>query len=388
MSSRYSRGYKAIILLGFVSLMGDIVYEGARGLIPSFLKYLGASASITGLAAGLGDSIGLGLRLISGLIADVTGRYWSLTFVGYGLIASIPLLSIAWSWPIAVILTITERVGKALRTPSRDTIISMVSKDVGAGKAFGMHEFLDQVGAILGPLIVSIVMFYTRGVYEYAFIVLAIPYTALIATLTYAYKNIGPIESTRKIKYGSFKPSSLNIKFWLYSSAILVNTLGLIPASLILYKASSIFLDEWIIPLIYLVIQAVDAPSAIVSGVLYDKIGLRILYLPLITSTIPSILVFIGAAHPIILASVIYGVIYGMQESVYRAVIATITSTEYRGTGYGIFNTLYGAGFLISGLVYGFMLDYSIPLLIVIAYTVSLQTVASILLSYSISIRS
>ncbi|MEM2640476.1 MAG: MFS transporter, partial [Candidatus Bathyarchaeia archaeon] len=60
MSSRYSRGYKAIILLGFVSLMGDIVYEGARGLIPSFLKYLGASASITGLAAGLGDSIGLG----------------------------------------------------------------------------------------------------------------------------------------------------------------------------------------------------------------------------------------------------------------------------------------------------------------------------------------
>lgn len=368
--------------------MGDIVYEGARGLIPSFLRYLGASASITGLAAGLGDSMGLGLRLISGLLADVTGRYWSLTFLGYGLIASIPLLSIAWGWPIAVILTITERVGKALRTPSRDTIISMVSKDVGAGKAFGIHEFLDQVGAILGPLIVSIVMFYTRGIYEYAFIVLAIPYIALIATLTYAYKSIGPIESIRRIEHRSFKPSNLNIKFWLYSSAVLANTLGLIPASLILYRATDIFLDEWVIPLIYLVIQAVDAPSAIVSGVLYDKIGLKILYLPLITSTIPSILVFIGAAHPIILASVIYGVVYGMQESVYRAAIATITPTEYRGTGYGIFNTLYGVGFLISGLVYGFMLDYNIPLPMVIAYTVSLQTVASILLSYSISSRS
>ncbi|MEM2739559.1 MAG: MFS transporter [Candidatus Bathyarchaeia archaeon] len=367
--------------------MGDIVSEGARGLIPSFLKYLGASAYITGLATGLGDSMGLGLRLISGLLVDVTGRYWSLTFAGYGLIASIPLLSIAWGWPIAVGLTITERVGKALRTPSRDTIISMVSKDVGAGKAFGIHEFLDQIGAVLGPLTVAVVMLYTGGLYEYAFIVLTIPYIALIATLTYTYRSIGPIESTRKMGSGSFKPSSLNVKFWLYSSAVLVNTLGFIPASLILYRASDVFVDGWIIPLIYLAIQAVDAPSAMLSGVFYDRIGLRILYLPIIASAIPSILVFIGGVHPIIFASIIYGVVYGMQESIYRAAVATVTPIEYRGTGYGVFNTLYGAGFLVSGVIYGFMLDYDLSIPIVLAYTLSLQTMASILLSYSISRR-
>jgi hypothetical protein len=378
------RGYRAIILLGFVSLMGDIVYEGARGLIPSFLKYLGASASITGLSTGLGDSMGLGLRLLSGLIADATGRYWSLTFTGYGLIVSIPLLSVAWSWPIAVTLSIVERVGKALRTPSRDTIISMVSKDVGAGKAFGIHEFLDQVGAVAGPLIVAIVMLYTGGIYECAFAVLTIPYIALIVTLSYTYKSIGPVESTRKAGSKSFRFPNLSMKFWLYSSAVLANTLGLIPASLILYKASDIFVDEWIIPLIYLTIQAIDAPSAILSGIFYDRIGLKILYIPILASAIPSILVFTEGAWSIMIASIIYGVVYGMQESIYRAAIATITPMECRGTGYGVFNTLYGASFLASGVVYGFMLDYGIPLPIVLAYTLSLQTVAMILLSYSI----
>ncbi|MDW8061454.1 MAG: MFS transporter [Nitrososphaerota archaeon] len=384
MQKRCSKGYRAIILLGLVSLMGDIVYEGARGLIPSFLKHLGASAYITGLATGLGDSIGLSLRLVSGLLVDVTGRYWGLTFLGYSLIASIPLLSIAWCWPIAVALTVTERVGKALRTPGRDTIISMVSRGVGAGKAFGIHEFLDQIGAIIGPLIVSIVVLYSGSVYEYAFIVLTIPYIALIATLIYTYRSIGPMESARRNGSISFKPSSLSIRFWLYSSTILANTLGFIPASLILYRASDVFLDEWIIPLIYLAIQAVDAPSAILSGVLYDRIGLRILYLPIIASAIPSILVFTGEAYSIIFASIIYGFVYGMQESIYRAAVATITPIEYRGTGYGIFNTLYGVGFLVSGVIYGFMLDYGIPLPIVVAYTLSLQTIASMLLSYSI----
>lgn len=384
MPDKYSRGYKAIILLGFVSLMGDIIYEGARGLIPSFLKHLGATAYITGLATGLGDSMGLGLRLVSGLLADITGRYWSLTFTGYSLIASIPLLSVAWSWPIAVTLTITERVGKALRTPSRDTIISVVSKGVGAGRAFGIHEFLDQIGAVLGPLIVAIIMLYTGGVYEYAFIALTIPYIALIAILFYTYRSIGPIESVSKAGSNSFKLKSLDMKFWLYSFAVLANTLGFIPASLILYRASDIFVDEWVIPLIYLTIQAVDAPSAILSGLFYDRTGIRLLYLPIIVSAIPSILVFIRDIYPIVIASIIYGIVYGMQESIYRAVVATITPIEYRGTGYGVFNTLYGLGFLVSGVIYGFMLDYSIPLPIVVIYTLSLQTIASILLSFSI----
>jgi len=156
--------YVGILLLGIVSLMGDVVYEGSRGLVPDYLKFLGATAFIVGLVGGLGEFLGYALRLASGFFADTTRAYWLFIFLGYGLIASIPLLGLAGSWKIAVILVLLERLGKACRSPSRDTVLSIISKDVGAGKAFGIHEFLDQIGAIAGPLIVATLMFYRATV--------------------------------------------------------------------------------------------------------------------------------------------------------------------------------------------------------------------------------
>nr|MDO8133405.1 hypothetical protein [Candidatus Njordarchaeum guaymaensis] len=134
--------YAGIILLGIVSLMGDVVYEGARGLVPDYLNFLGVSALIVGIVGGLGEFLGYAVRLITGTAADATRAYWSFMFVGYGLIVSIPLLGVAATWEIAVILVLVERIGKAFRAPSRDTVLSIVSKHVGAGKAFGIHEFL------------------------------------------------------------------------------------------------------------------------------------------------------------------------------------------------------------------------------------------------------
>nr|MDO8088483.1 hypothetical protein [Candidatus Sigynarchaeum springense] len=135
-----------VVLLGIVSLLGDIVYEGARGIIPSYLDYLGASAVLIGLIGGFGDFIGYGLRLISGYLADSTRGYWAFIFIGYGLIGAIPFLGIPLGIEMAILLVLAERVGKAFRTPSRDTVLSLISKDVGTGKAFGVHELLDQVG--------------------------------------------------------------------------------------------------------------------------------------------------------------------------------------------------------------------------------------------------
>jgi len=135
--------YAGILLLGIVSLMGDVVYEGSRGLVPDYLKFLGVSAFIVGLVGGLGEFLGYAVRLVSGFLADTTRAYWLFIFLGYGLVASIPLLGFAGSWEIAIVLVLLERLGKAFRSPSRDTVLSIVSKDVGTGKAFGIHELLD-----------------------------------------------------------------------------------------------------------------------------------------------------------------------------------------------------------------------------------------------------
>ena len=172
-SSQKTGALRFIVLMGVVSLFGDIVYEGARGVTGPYLALLGASASVVGLVGGLGEFIGYALRLFSGFMADRTKAYWLFTFIGYGLLVSIPLLSFAQSWQIAVLLILLERAGKAFRSPARDTILSYATKEVGRGFGFGLHEALDQIGAIVGPLI--FLRFFAGGNYRLGFSVLWIP---------------------------------------------------------------------------------------------------------------------------------------------------------------------------------------------------------------------
>ena len=138
-----------VVLLGVVSLFADMTYEGARSVTGPFLAVLGASGTAVGLIAGLGELIGYSLRLASGYLADRTGRYWAITLVGYGLnLIAVPLLALAGRWEIAAALMICERVGKAIRTPARDAMLSHATHQVGHGWGFGLHEAMDQAGAV------------------------------------------------------------------------------------------------------------------------------------------------------------------------------------------------------------------------------------------------
>jgi len=120
----------AILLMGIVSLLGDVVYEGSRGLVPDYLAFLGASAFIIVFVGRFGEFLGYALRLVSGVLADTTRAYWAFIFLGYGLIASIPLLGFTNLWWIALILVVLERIGKAVRAPARDAVLSIISTEM------------------------------------------------------------------------------------------------------------------------------------------------------------------------------------------------------------------------------------------------------------------
>ncbi|MEM3613652.1 MAG: MFS transporter, partial [Candidatus Bathyarchaeia archaeon] len=118
------KAYVAILLLGIVSLMGDVVYEGSRGIVTPYLEFLGASAFAIAFFGRFGEFLGYALRLVSGSLADTTRAYWLFIFLGYGLIVSIPLLGVTRIWEIAIILVLLERIGKAIRSPARDAVLS------------------------------------------------------------------------------------------------------------------------------------------------------------------------------------------------------------------------------------------------------------------------
>lgn len=371
--------YIGIFLLGIVSLIADIVYEGSRGLVPDYLSFLGATATVVGLAGGVGDFIGYAARLASGFLVDATRAYWLFIFLGYGLIVSIPLLGLSYSLEMVVLLVLLERLGKAFRSPSRDTVLSVFSKDVGAGKAFGFHELLDQVGGMTGPLIVAGLMFFSGNDFRFTFGFLFIPFIMLLAALVYTYKKIGSRTIVEQPEIGAEK-QKLAMPFYVYTLAVLLNTVGLIPYTLILYKASIILHgspQQWIVPLIYFLIQGVDAPAALLSGYAYDKFGVEVLVFPFLLSLFPPLLAMIDSGLPMLIAAAaVFGLVLGMQESIYRAAVSQLSPVSSRGRAYGIFNTAYGIGFLVSGAVYGALIDSGSPFMIVAIYACLMQVVA------------
>ncbi len=379
-SSNTKIAYVGIFLLGIVSLMGDIVYEGGRGLAPDYLRFLGASAVVVGIVGGLGEFLGYALRLVGGYLADTTRAYWFFIFLGYGLILSLPLLGFARIWEIAIILILLERFGKALRSPSRDTVLSIISKGIGTGKAFGIHELLDQMGAIAGPLIVATMMLYSNNDYQQTFTFLLFPFIILLLVLVHTYRKIGTRTIiTSKIK--SRRGFGFGKRFFIYTFAVMLNTIGLIPVALLLYKASTILQpmqQQWMVPLIYLLIQGVDASIALLSGYAYDKFGVKILTIPFILSVFPPLFALVDTGlSTLIMASVFFGMVLGMQESIYRAAVSEFTPISSRGAAYGVFNTAYGVGFLISGGIYGVLMDFKAPFLIIIVFVILTQSTAT-----------
>ena len=387
--------YMSIMLFGFISLFGDIIYEGARGIISPYLEFLGATALIVGVVGGVGEFVGYGLRLASGYIADAKRTYWPFVFLGYGLLISIPLLAFAGYFPImgvpwllAALLVIVERIAKALRSPARDTLLSVTTKGVGTGKAFGFHELMDQLGAVIGPILVASVLYLTDNNYFYTFLTLLAPYLALILIIFLAYPRLKPYTDKALASFRREKEQKLGSKFTsefkTYTFAVFLNTTGLIHVLLILYVASLVFGENaWIVALLYLALQGVDAVAAPISGHMYDKVGRKFLLAPFILSVLPTIFIVMQNPLGVILAVISFGVVLGMQESIYRSAVADLTPLEVRGTAYGIFNTVYGLGFLLSGTIFGIFLDYNL-LFQAVVFSILIQILATTSLLYSI----
>jgi len=357
-----STAFQIVILLGIVSMFGDIAYEGGRSISGPYLATLGASAAAVGLVTGAGEFLGYGLRLFSGYFADRTKAYWALTFIGYGLIGAIPLLAFTGNWPMAAVLLILERVGKAIRSPARDTIISYAGKDIGRGWGFAIHEAMDQVGAIIGPLVLSFAMIESGG-YQLGFNILWIPVVLCMVALIVANRK-APIPERLEART---EASKQNIKarlgrvFWLYGIFVLLAGTGFASFQLIAYhvKTQAIISDAQI-PILYAVAMAVDAIVALIIGKTYDKQGLMVLVaIPILTLPIP----FLGFSHSygLILAAIaLWGAVMGIHETIMRAAIADLVPMERRGSAYGIFNTLYGLSLFVGSAAMGFLYDFSV----------------------------
>lgn len=386
--------WRVVWWFGFVSLAADMVYEGARSVHGPLLAALGASALVVGLVTGAGEAVALVLRLAFGPIADRSGRYWALTIVGYGLTAvCVPLL---WFAPrlggaglaFAATMILLERLGKAVRSPSKSALLAHVASAVGRGRGFGVHKALDQVGAFAGPLVVAAAVA-TASIWA-GMAVLAVP-GALAMLLLVALRRRVPDPSTydsapapvhdepRRGWWAEAVGAGLSGDFFRYAVAASLTTGGLVTFGIIGYHVTvDGVLPVAGVPLLYAAAMGVEAVAALVVGSVYDRTGTRVLLVvPVLVALVPALA--LGSALVAVLAGVVaWGVAQGVQDSTVKAVVADLVEAPRRATAYGVFAGVQGLFAILGGVTAGWLYERSLlALVVVVALS---QVVAFVLL--------
>lgn len=362
-SSATSRiALRFVLLIGILSFFADFTYEGARSVLGPYLALLGASAAVVGIVTGFGELLGYGLRLVSGRWADASGRYWPITIFGYIVqMASVPALALTHSWPEAAVLIVLERVGKAIRNPPRDVMLSHAAREVGGyGWAFGLHEAMDQAGAMAGPLIVAAILS-RRGSYHEAFAVLLVP--ALINLfLVGLARRLYPRPQDMESSPPAVSTSGFPRVFWVYLGGAALVAAGFADYPIVAYHFSKAHTvpGDWI-AIFYAVAMGVSGTGSLLFGRLFDRFGFRVLIGLTVFSALFAPLVFLGGFWLALLGAAVWGLGMGVHESIIPAAVAPMVPIARRASAFGLFTAGYGLFWFLGSAAIGFLYDLSVP---------------------------
>lgn len=369
--------WRFVVTFGVVSLLADIVYEGARSISGPFLGSLGASAVLIGAVTAAGEAAALILRLVSGPMADRTHRYWAWAISGYLItVIAVPALALPLGLFGASTLIVIERIGKAVRSPAKDALLAHAGSSTGRGKAFAVHEALDQTGAFIGPLLVAAALAITGG-YQLGFAILAIPgFMAMVILVWLArkvpepaqYETAAPITNADGSQITKLPPA-----FWRYAVFTALTMAGYATFGLIGYHLSSTGLVPLAaVPLIYALAMGIDAVAALITGKYYDRYGLKVLAVLPVLAGLGTILAFANITAIAILGVALWGAAMGVQESTLRAGVADLVPSNRRASAYGVFAAFYGTAWFIGGSLLGFLYEKSLIGLVITCVVIQL----------------
>lgn len=375
--ARLSSALIFIILLAVVSMFSDMTHEGSSSIIGAYEQFLGASPLAISVVSGLGMLIGYALRLVTGYFADKTKKYWLFTILGYVLdLIMIPLLALVpqTGWLLACSFVLLEKMGKAIKKPAKNALVSFAAKENGTGKSFAFSELLDQIGAFLGPLILSATFLATSSFSEYdryriGFLVLGIPALICFIILFFAKIKYPHPDSFEKEKTETTKGKIFNKGFTIFLIGSCFLAFGFVDFPLFTAHVASLNLfDVEYLPLIYSFAMLIDAVSAMIFGLIYDKKGfLAIIIATLLTSSFAFFFFFFDQYWSIFLGAALWGIGMGAQESIILSGVTDLTSKSNRAKAFGIFDMLFGLSWFLGSLLYGFLYDYSLLALSIVS---------------------
>jgi MFS family permease len=376
-----STAFRFVLTMGMVNLFADVTYEGGGSINGPFLGALGAGAVVVSIVAGAGEFLGYSLRAVAGHIADRTGKYWPISFVGYAInLLAVPAMALATTWQMAAILMLAERIGRAIRKPTVESMLSYTTGKYGRGWVFAVNTALDETGATLGPLLVAGVLF-LKGSYQMAYAILLISSLLALASLTAA--RIGfPIPA--KLGEGSPAPErEFTPAYWLYMTASGLFAAGLMSYELISFHLTSagIISRAWM-PVTLAFATGCGVIANLVLGRMFDRFGIAVVLGAVILSALFTPLIFAGSLTAVLIAMPLWGVGYAIQDTLFKAMVAGILPEKKRGLAFGLFYAGYGLGWLVGGTAVGFLYQQSRTALVVFAMIAQLSSLPLFVLGH------
>jgi len=378
----YRNSLRLVVAFGIVSLFADMTYEGMRSVAGPYLALLGASGLIVGLVGGLGELVSYALRLLTGRWADRSGWYWPITLTGYTVqMIAVPLLALSHSWPAAAALIVLERVGKATRNPARNAMLARAGDHIGHGWAFGLHELLDQCGALAGPLIAAVVLA-TRHDYALAFAWLTVPALttlALVYALWLRNPQAGHITRPAPAADPAAAGEHYGHAFWWYCLGAGLIAFGFADYALVSYHfaRAHIASPAWV-PVLYAIAMAAAGLGSAGIGKLFDRYGLKVLLPATLLIAAFAPLVFLGGFRAAIAGMIVWGFGLGVHEATMSAAVAHLVPAHRRAGAYGLFTALFGLSWFVGSAALGALYDVSIPALVTLAVVSQLLALPAI----------
>jgi MFS family permease len=374
MTSAKSAALRFVVTMGIVNLFADVTYEGGGSINGQFLGMLGASAAAIGIIAGAGEFLGYALRLVSGIVADRRGKLWPITFIGYSVnLLAVPAMALANHWVVAAALVFAERIGRALRKPTVEAMLSYSTESLGKGWAYALNTALDETGATLGPLVISLVLFLGGG-YRIGYAVLLGSAVLAIAALVAARRAFPVPERLEQAK--TTRPTKFGRAYWLYMAAGGCFAAGLLSFELMTFHLarSHLVTTSWI-PALLALSTGLGVLASLALGKLFDRFGTLVVGVAVVVSAAFAPLALSNDRVLLIIAMLPWGIGYATQDTLFKAIVAGLLPEGKRNLAFGLFYAGYGVGWLVGSTTTGLLYDRSRSAVVVFCVAAQLTAI-------------
>jgi MFS family permease len=370
---RYRKLPGNVLTIGFVSLLNDASSEIIYPLLPIFLaSVLGASASAIGVIEGAAESISSLLKLFAGYFSDRLGKRKALVVAGYGLANfARPFLAFAGNWYQVLAIRLTDRVGKGIRTAPRDAMIADTVATEHRGLAFGFHRAMDHTGAVIGPLLGYLLVFWfaanrsapSSHDFTRIFLWASVPGLAAVLVGGFLLKEtqikLSPSEPNRPTL--SWRSFDGNFKKFLIVIALF--TLSNSSDAFLLLRAQDAGVSVVMIPLLWAALHGSKVLSSLLGGDLSDRVGRKSLIIAgwLLYAGVYAGFAFVSNTAVVWVLFLVYGIYFGLTEGVEKALVADLVRPEQRGTAYGLYNLAFSITVFPASILMGQIWDWKGP---------------------------